>query len=208
MRLRGRAMTRPDMALFLAMTAGSSPTPWLLSIASALARFGPWLSAAVMLGAGLRHRDERGYLLALLCMAAIGSLVSHALASALGYPRPFMLGLTPSHLPHGGSDGLPSTHATVMGLVAFGLLVRRPLRRYGVAAMVLALATGWARIHVGVHFPLDVVAGLGLAAALLTGFLALQWQLRIRLGARPAQPVAPPLTPPAIAPSHREKPLP
>ncbi|WP_170159385.1 phosphatase PAP2 family protein [Pseudacidovorax intermedius] len=196
------------MALFLAMTAGSSPTPWLLSIASALARFGPWLSAVVMLWAGLRQRDERGYLLALLCMAAIGSLAAHALASTLGYSRPFMLGLTPSHLAHGGSDGLPSTHATVMGLVAFGMLVRRPLRRYGLAAMALALATGWARIHVGVHFPLDVVAGLGLAAALLTGFLVVQWQLRVRLGASAAEPVVLPPAPSAIAPSHREKPLP
>ncbi|WP_295528630.1 phosphatase PAP2 family protein [uncultured Pseudacidovorax sp.] len=195
------------MALFLAMTAGSAPTPWLLPIATTLARFGPWFSAAVMLVAAIRRRDERGYLLALLCMAALGSLVAHALASSLGYPRPFMLGLTPSHLAHGGSDGLPSTHATVMGLVAFGMLVRRPLRRYGVAAMVLALATGWARIHVGVHFPLDVVAGLGLAAAMLSGFLVLQWQLRIRLGANPPQPSAPAPSS-AIAPSHREKPLP
>lgn len=200
-------MTRPDMALFLAMTAGSAPTPWLLSIATTLARFGPWFSAAVMLVAAIRRREERGYLLALLCMAALGSLVAHALASSLGYARPFMLGVTPSHLPHGGSDGLPSTHATVMGLVAFGMLVRRPLRRYGVAAMVLALATGWARIHVGVHFPLDVVAGLGLAAAMLSGFLVLQWQLRIRLGASAPHPSAPPSSS-AIAPSHQEKPLP
>ncbi|MET3513839.1 undecaprenyl-diphosphatase [Pseudacidovorax sp. 1753] len=196
------------MALFLAMTAGNSPTPWLLSVASALARFGPWLSAVVMLAASLRQPEERGYLLALLCMAAIGSLVSHALASSLGYPRPFMLGLAPSHLAHGGSDGLPSTHATVMGLVAFGMLVRRPLRPYGAAALILAFATGWARIHVGVHFPLDVVAGLGLAAALLTGFLALQWQLRIRLGTRAAAPHLPTPHSPAIAPSHREKTLP
>lgn len=195
------------MALFLAMTAGSAPTPWLLSIATTLARFGPWFSAAVMLVAAIRRRDERGYLLALLCLAALGSLVAHALASTLGYSRPFMLGLTPAHLAHGGSDGLPSTHATVMGLVAFGMLVRRPLRGYGVVAMVLALGTGWARIHVGVHFPLDVVAGLGLAAAMLSGFLVLQWQLRIRLGATAPQPSSPPSSS-AIAPSHRQKPLP
>lgn len=201
-------MTRPDMALFLAMTAGGSPASWLLSVAEVLARFGPWASAGVMLWAGIRRRDERGYLLALLCMAAVASLVAHALASALGYPRPFMLGLAPSHMPHGGSDGLPSTHATVMGLVAFGMLVRRPLRPFGAMAMVLALATGWARIRVGVHFPLDVVAGLGLAAALLTGFLALQWQLRIRLGAQAVIPQAPLAPSPAIAPSHREEPLP
>lgn len=200
-------MMRPDMGLFLAMTAGPAPTPWLLAIACFLARNGPWLSAGLMGWAAIRQPRQRAYLLALLTAAAVAAPVAHALAQLLAFPRPFMLGVTPAYLPHGGSEGLPSTHATVMGLVALGLLARPALRRLGLAAAGAALATGWARIHVGVHFPLDVVGGFLLAALLLAAFLAALRHLRaaresaLPAGAEPSRAAA------AIAALHRQEPL-
>ena len=45
------------------------------------------------------------------------------------------------------------------------------LRDIGIVLMALALLTGWARIHVGVHFPFDILAGF-LLAGVLTGLFA------------------------------------
>jgi undecaprenyl-diphosphatase len=76
---------------------------------------------------------------------------------------------------------MPSTHASVMFTVALCFLYRPRLRAIGWLLVGLALMTGWARVYVGVHFPLDVAAGLGLGAALATGLaLASHWMQRIQ----------------------------
>ena len=189
-------MTHPDTALFLLMTAGPSPAPWLLPIASAIADGGAWLCAALMGWAAWRQPHDRGYLLAALAMAGVASFLAHALADRIGLPRPFMLGLAPAHIAHGPSPAMPSTHATVMFFIALALAARPSLRRWAPAAALLALATGWARIYAGVHFPSDIAAGLVLALAMQGLFMALQWLAtqrvapafaRIQQGARPTQ---------------------
>ena len=52
----------------------------------------------------------------------------------------------------------PSTHAADAFSVAVIILLTRPLTE-GVAAMVLAILTGYSRIHVGVHYLTDVIGG-------------------------------------------------
>jgi membrane-associated phospholipid phosphatase len=75
-----------------------------------------------------------------------------------------MLGLSPEYLAHGARAGLPSTHATVMFTVAFMLIADPRLRAVGLAVLAIAVATAWARVYVGVHFPVDVAAGALLGA--------------------------------------------
>ena len=70
---------------------------------------------------------------------------------------------------------MPSTHATVMFFIALALAARPSLRRWAPAAALLALATGWARVYVGVHFPSDIAGGLVLALAVQGLYIALQW---------------------------------
>jgi hypothetical protein len=101
-----------------------------------------------------------------LVVAALASLVSRELATAIGAPRPFMLGLSPEHISHGARAGLPSTHASVMFTVAFMLIADRRLRALGLAVLAMAVATAWARVYVGVHFPVDVAAGALLGASM------------------------------------------
>jgi len=168
-------MQHPDVSLFLWMAGGPSPTRWVLALAVAAANAGPWLCAAVMAWAAWRRPRERGYLLALLAMAGLTTLVTHAIADRIGLPRPFVLGLSPAHIAHGASAALPSTHAAVMGLVTLGFLLRPSLRRWAALLGLVTLATGWGRVYVGVHFPSDIAAGFMLAAVMLGVFAGLQW---------------------------------
>ena len=64
----------------------------------------------------------------------------------------------------------PSDHSVMAGAVAAGLWLVS--RRLGIVAAAAALLMAAARVYVGAHFPLDVVAGLVLGAVVtLVGFL-------------------------------------
>jgi membrane-associated phospholipid phosphatase len=63
---------------------------------------------------------------------------------------------------HGTS--FPSTHTAVAVATALALLPFLP-RRVATVAIVYAVLVGWSRIYLGVHYPLDVLAGAGVGMA-------------------------------------------
>lgn len=155
-----------NLALFDLIAAGHQPTPVLLWIASALAEGSTWVCAALIAAAAWKRPATRARVVFVLVVAALASPLSRELAAAIGAPRPFMLGLSPEYVEHGARAGLPSTHASVMFTVAFMLITDRRLRTVGWAVLAIAVATAWARVYVGVHFPADVAAGALLGACL------------------------------------------
>lgn len=161
-------MKQLDLTLFAWMAAGHEPNAWILPVAAWIAVWGPWIGAAVVAWAFARQPAQRGYLAATLCSLVVAALLAHWIASALGFPRPFMTGLSPPYVPHGARGSLPSAHASVMFTLALALLARPGLRRIGMLATGAACATGWARIYVGIHFPLDIAAGVLLAMAMVS----------------------------------------
>lgn len=165
-----------NVSLLQWMAAGDSPNSWALLAGVFFALWGSALCAAAVLWAGWHARSERSYLAAVVAGAALASLLSHGIAVWLNMPRPFVVGLVPSYVAHSASAALPSTHATVMFFVGFAFMLRARLRPVGWVVLALAALTGWARIYVGVHSPLDILSGIALAA-LLAGVLALLQQL-------------------------------
>lgn len=103
----------------------------------------------------------------LLMAMALAWLGARLLQHGWPMPRPFVLGIGNLWIAHGGSSSFPSTHASVA--FAFGMLAwwRAPHPAARWVALALAALVGWSRIAVGVHFPLDVAAGIavGVAAA-------------------------------------------
>ena len=180
-------MNSLNLALFQWLTAGTQPTPWVLSVASAFALWGSWVSAALVMFALWRYREERAYLCIVAAFAGLSSMASHAIAQAVNAPRPFVLGLAPAYIEHAGRGSLPSTHATVMFMVALAFLLRPGLRRLAMPLLALAALTGWARVYVGVHFPIDIAAGLLLGGAIAGALLVVQL-LAHRFFSFPASP--------------------
>ncbi|QSI31099.1 phosphatase PAP2 family protein [Variovorax sp. RKNM96] len=172
-------MNALNLTLFHWLAAGSPPTPAVLSVASAFALWGSWLSALIVAVALWRHRVDRAYLCIVAAAAGLTSLLSHAIAMSLDVPRPFVLGLAPAYIAHSGRGSLPSTHAAVMFMVAFAFMLRPSLRKLGLPLLALAAITGWARVYVGVHFPLDIVAGLVLGAAVAGTAAIGRWLFRL-----------------------------
>ncbi|MCW2751274.1 MAG: Undecaprenyl-diphosphatase, partial [Aeromicrobium sp.] len=106
--------------------------------------------------------------IALSVWAPLGVLlalaVNQPIANAVAEPRPY------ATLPHvmvlvsRSSDySFPSDHAVMAGAVALGAMLTS--RTLGWIAIAMAALMAFARVYVGAHFPLDVVAGLAVGAA-------------------------------------------
>lgn len=167
-------MNSLNLALFDTLAAGFSPSPTLLWFASAIALGSSWVCVAILGWVAWRRPVQCIYVLAVLAAGGAASLVSHEIATSVGMPRPFMVGLSPTHVPHGARAGLPSTHASVMFTMAFMLLLRRGLRDVGLLVLAVAAVTAWSRIYTGLHFPFDVAAGALLGACIAGALLVLQ----------------------------------
>jgi undecaprenyl-diphosphatase len=163
-----------DTVLFLWLNASASSPEWVLKLASFATEQLPALLVAGTVGAfivGDRaiRRSVLRVLLAMGCAWLLARLGQHLLPM----PRPFALGLGTQWLPHGNSAGFPSTHASVA--FAFAMAVAAVTSRWylAAAALLVAALVAWSRICLGLHFPSDVLAGIGvgLASAWLSGWM-------------------------------------
>lgn len=55
---------------------------------------------------------------------------------------------------------VPSDHTTAATAIGLGLLLLTPFRKLGVLALAAAVLIGFARVFVGIHWPIDVAGGL------------------------------------------------
>ena len=144
-----------------------------------------WLSklggyGLIWLGLGLAvslvWRRATPFVLVLLADAAADGLAT-LLKFVVGTRRPSGGGPLIA-IPH--SDSFPSGHAAMSFACATVLAALVP--RAAPAFYVLALAIGYSRIYVGVHWPLDVVGGavVGIATALLLLAVTRRRSVRLR----------------------------
>lgn len=126
----------------------------------------------------------------LTILLLFSSYVNTDLKDLLQQPRPFEL--DPGvKLAEANGYSLPSGHAQSAAAVWGGIAAwaRRPL--VWTIAIALAALVGLSRIYLGVHFPIDVLAGWAVGAALVVILLATQKGIQERLTQlRPVAPVA------------------
>ncbi len=153
-----------------------------LSLARALTDTGtgliPYLAA--VLGGLLAGRGTRGRIRAVACavaVLAVGQAIRFGLMRLLTRPRPPVT----DWAQYASGYAFPSGHATTAvlaaGILAWGIARRARPAVAGTWCAVLAVwaaGVGLTRVYLGVHWPVDVLAGWFLAAALLALALLLE----------------------------------
>lgn len=127
-----------------------------------------WLALAAILGAWIWR--ERGRALRMIVALAAAVAASDLLCYRV--IKPFFHRLRPEFvLPdvvlragHHGRYGFPSNHAANSFAAATLLAAFYP--RLAAPAFLLAAFIGYTRVYVGAHFPLDVVGGAAIGAAI------------------------------------------
>ena len=158
---------------------------WLNDVFVWISNLGVWgwiFIVVALVAAYLLRRPQ--VLLFTLAADGVAELVQWVVKRAVDRPRPHLPPTEPHPLVKLPSDpSFPSGHATVSFACAVTIALLVP--RLAFPAILLAVAIGYSRVYVGVHYPLDVIAGAALGAAIAT---ALRLLVAPRLRRRPPQP--------------------
>jgi diacylglycerol kinase family enzyme/membrane-associated phospholipid phosphatase len=123
-----------------------------------------WLAVAVVLGAR-KGQLRRGAIRGIGSMLFSSALVNLVLKRLFGRVRPDLENLQVHRRlrREPGTLSFPSGHSSSASAFVTGLAMESPLA--GAALAPVALGVGYSRVHVGVHYPGDVVAGLAVGGA-------------------------------------------
>ncbi len=95
---------------------------------------------------------------------SVAYLISFLLKNLISAPRPFLR--FPNEVSplfhYGGFNSFPSGHATLF--MSLGVMIYLYNRKLGVLFIILALLIALARVIVGIHFPIDILAGWAIGA--------------------------------------------
>lgn len=161
-------MKELNEALFLSINASGHPNTVLLAIAKLFADYAVWLVPLALMVGWLRGSERtRKLMLQATASGLAGLLINQAIGLVWQHPRPFMIGLGHTLIPHVADSSFPSDHLTLLWAVSFSFLMHRRARSAGTVLALLGLPMAWARIYLGVHFPLDIVG-----AAMVAGLSA------------------------------------
>lgn len=147
--------------LFLAVNAPLHASPAVVGFAEFSAEWVIW--GAILLTPALWIWGDprgRGRLLATVGGVSLAIGINQLLGMLWFEPRPFTIGLGHTLIHHAADNSFPSDHATFLWALGFSLVRVRVARRLGIVVAVIGLLVAWARIYVGVHYPIDMLASL------------------------------------------------
>lgn len=152
-----------NRSLFLSINATPATPHWQIESALAIANDFIYLIPALLALLWLfGDHHQRSAAVRACCVALLALGINQLIGLVWMHPRPFMIGLGHTFAEHVPDSSFPSDHGTVFASVALTFLFAR-LWRYGALTVLAGLAIAWARVYIGVHFPLDMVGAVGVA---------------------------------------------
>lgn len=155
-----------NQAAFLHLNANLTTAAWKISVAAVIAEYLIFLIPIILIGLWCWSDDAQRASALKACVVAFVALgVNQLLALVWPHPRPFMMGLGHTFIPHATDSSFPSDHATVFAAIGLTLVFANSRSVAGWAVLLMGACVAWARVFLGVHFPFDMVG----AAAVVGG---------------------------------------
>lgn len=152
-----------NRAFFLKINASPGTVPWMIDgavvIANDLIYLIPVLLSAMWLW-GNEARRTLAIQASLTAMMGLG--LNQVIGAVWQHPRPFAIGLGHTWTQHVADSSFPSDHTTIFIAIGISLLFGRE-RLLGLLMLAAGLGVAWARIFLGLHFPLDMLGAVGVA---------------------------------------------
>lgn len=146
---------------FLAWNADLSTPAWKLAVATIAAEYLIFLVPLALIAMwcwGGRVQRETALKICLIALVALG--INQLVALGFPHPRPAQISIGHTFIRHAADSSFPSDHATVFAAMALTLLFASPKWLAGWGFLILGMAVAWARIYLGVHFPIDMLGAV------------------------------------------------
>ncbi len=155
-----------NRTLFLIINAPPHASPLLVHVAWVLATSPILVAPLLLVILWVRgSRSRRGGLLATTAAALLAIGINQILGMIYVEPRPFVIGLGRTLIQHAPDNSFPSDHATLVWTLMAGLIATGAAPGWGIAMGIYGIGVAWARIFLGVHFPLDMLGSAGVSVA-------------------------------------------
>jgi undecaprenyl-diphosphatase len=148
-----------NTAIFLALNAGASPNAAVLACALFFSKYVPYLLMGLYVLIFISGNEKTRFtLFAIGVIASVAAVISWLIGHYAYMPRPFVIPIGHTLLAHKDNASFPSNHMLFMTILATTFLLAHS-KKIGLVLAVLALAVGWSRIYLGLHFPQDIAGG-------------------------------------------------
>lgn len=159
-------MQQLNYTIFEAINATEESHPALLAFGEFAAVYLIYLVPTILV-VGWLVGDDR--LRRILLEAFVAILVGLGISAVIGWvwphPRPFVAGVGNTFIEYDATPSFPSNHAGIMLTMACSFVLHPRTRRMGAAFLAVSLTVVWARMYIGVHWPMDMVGAIVLSAA-------------------------------------------
>lgn len=166
-----------NQALFLHLNADLATPVWQIRTAAFVADYLIYLIPLALVGLWCWSDEKQRNLALKACLVAFVALgINQLIILGWPHPRPFMIGLGHTFIPHAADSSFPSDHATIFSAVGLTLVFGYARSLTGWAILALGVGVAWARIFLGVHFPLDMLGAVVIVCVVWMG-ISLVWPL-------------------------------
>ena len=150
-----------NIASFMRINADLTTPHWQIRAATLLADGLIYLIPLLLIGLWCWGKEGQRNLALKACLVALVALgVNQIIILIWPQPRPFMVGLGNSFMAHGADPSFPSDHATVFSAIGLTLVFNGVNSLIGWSVLAAGAVVAWARVFLGVHFPLDMVGAV------------------------------------------------
>lgn len=118
-----------------------------------------WIPLHLILMWLLGTREKRKCAFNILFTVILGLIFSYFIGVFFDRPRPFIEGLVEPLILHRGSPSFPSNHALIFSIYIAHLRFFHYKFIFFIG-LIFMILTCWARIFVGIHYPLDILGGI------------------------------------------------